>query len=233
MRIAEKPATTPRAISFDLDNTLFDRPHSLRVFTARLMAEFSGKLLGVTSEEVFTAIAQADGDGYRSRQHAMEHLRRATFWKCRPDLASLRRFWDLTFPLSVVPYEDSRSALEECARLGLKLALISNGWSALQRQKLQTLGFDVFFDVILIGEEVGMEKPDAAVFDHAVRQLQTLPSQIWHVGDDPVNDVHGSSNAGLLPVWLATTQNWPLATVQPGITVKTLAEVVTLLKAAG
>lgn len=219
----------PLAISFDLDNTLFDRRLSLRVFAAKLMAEFSTNLLEVSEQTIFSAIVDADGDGYPLRQQAMMALNRAPLWRIAPDPDCLWEFWSGAFPTSVVPYEDMRSTLEELANRGMKLVIVSNGWSSLQRQKLRTLGIETLFDAVLIGEEVGVEKPNVGVFERVSRELKILPGRIWHVGDDPVNDVLASSRAGLQAVWFAHTRKWPVDAAQPSISIDALAELVSLL----
>ena len=40
--------------------------------------------------------------------------------------------------------------------------------------------------------EVGFEKPDVRIFEHACRVLDTKPSEIAHVGDEPDADANGA-----------------------------------------
>ena len=219
----------PLGISFDLDNTLFDRRKTLRAFAAKLMAEFSGELLELSDDAVFLAVADADGDGYTPRAQAIADLCRASLWRIPPQTDYLWEFWKTSFPVCVVAYDDTRSTLEALRNRGVKLGLVSNGWSSLQRQKLRTLGIEDFFDAILIGEEIGVEKPGVAIFKQISRALMIDANCIWHVGDDPVNDVLASHRAGLQAVWFSSNRKWPLACFHPGMTIEALAEVVSLL----
>ena len=92
------------------------------------------------------------------------------------------------------------------------------------------LGIESFFDIILIEEEVGTGKPDPRMFRLVSAALKVSPRQIWHVGDDPVNDVLGSSSAGFEAVWLARTDRWPLDFDQPHMRIHRLAELVSLIE---
>ena len=39
-------------------------------------------------------------------------------------------------------------------------------------------------------------------------RLNIPPEELMYVGDNPVNDVDGSRNAGYIPVWVKTTGYW-------------------------
>lgn len=57
------------------------------------------------------------------------------------------------------------------------------------------------FDVILISEEVGLEKPDPRIFQLALNKLQVQPEDALFVGDDLEKDVGGPQGAGLKGIW--------------------------------
>jgi putative hydrolase of the HAD superfamily len=220
----------PLAISFDLDNTLFDRHSSLRVLASRLIESFPAALDDIAHEQVVESIVAADAGGYTRREQAMVALSQDRMWKTAPRPDQLWAFWTRHFPECIVPEPDLRPTLSTLVDCGLKLAIASNGWSKLQRRKLDALGVEDFFDVILIEEEVGIEKPDPRMFQLVSAALKISPRQIWHVGDHPVNDVLGSSLAGLEAVWMARTDRWPLDSDQPRMRINSLVELVSLVR---
>lgn len=71
-----------------------------------------------------------------------------------------------------------------------------------QREKLNALGIDEWFDAVVISGEIGVAKPDAAAFRLALDQLVVEPESVWHVGDDLKTDVAGARAAGITAVWL-------------------------------
>jgi putative hydrolase of the HAD superfamily len=99
-------------------------------------------------------------------------------------------------------FDDARELLAAATRFGLRLALITNGASDTQRDKLQALGIETSFDVIVISGEVGIAKPDAYPFELALSQLALPPERVWHIGDNLVTDVSGAKAASLRAVWV-------------------------------
>jgi len=84
----------------------------------------------------------------------------------------------------------------------VKLALITNGPSDTQRDKLTFLDLERHFDYRAISSEVGLAKPDAAIFHHALAHLGVEPHGALHVGDSLLTDALGAVDAGLTGVWL-------------------------------
>ncbi len=91
-------------------------------------------------------------------------------------------------------FPDVEAVLRELPR---PLALVTNGASCLQREKLAASGLD--FDVVVVSEELGIGKPDPSVFRHALEQLGADEGVM--VGDSLARDVDGALAAGLEAVW--------------------------------
>ena len=57
------------------------------------------------------------------------------------------------------------------AAAGVPLALVTNGASCLQREKLAGSGLADRFDAVVVSGDLGVGKPDASVFRHALSLL--------------------------------------------------------------
>lgn len=80
-------------------------------------------------------------------------------------------------------------------RAGVKVALLSNSWGSIYpRARLEEL-----FDVVVISGEVGLRKPDAAIFELALERLGVPAESAVFVDDVEVN-VEGARAAGLTGV---------------------------------
>ena len=55
------------------------------------------------------------------------------------------------------------------------------------------------FDVVVVSGDVGVNKPDPAIFDIALKEMKLLPRDVIHVGDS-ADDVNGARAAGIEPV---------------------------------
>jgi putative hydrolase of the HAD superfamily len=82
------------------------------------------------------------------------------------------------------------------------LALVTNGASCLQREKLAASGLADYFAAVVVSAEFGVGKPDAAIFRHALAQLDCHSAQAVMVGDSLSRDVNGAIAAGLGAVWV-------------------------------
>jgi putative hydrolase of the HAD superfamily len=122
-------------------------------------------------------------------------------------------------------YPDSDAALTE---LGARhpLALVTNGASCLQREKLAASGLGHHFGAVIVSGEVGRGKPHAAVFALALERLGATSEGAVMVGDSLARDIDGARAAGLRPVWI-NRAGAPRPPERDGLTeIRSLAELV-------
>jgi putative hydrolase of the HAD superfamily len=82
------------------------------------------------------------------------------------------------------------------------LALITNGASCLQREKLLASGLKSYFDVVVVSGEFGVGKPDPSIFIHARSLLGSEGEGTVMVGDSLSRDIDGAVSAGMEGVWV-------------------------------
>ena len=87
-----------------------------------------------------------------------------------------------------------------------ELGLVTNGIAEVQRAKIARLGLSRWFDAISISGELGVAKPDPAIFDHALSQCTSAAAiprtSVLMVGDSVGSDIRGAERAGLSSCWL-------------------------------
>lgn len=80
----------------------------------------------------------------------------------------------------------------------IRIALVSNGVSAIQRSRLAKCPLTPLFDAIVISEEAGVAKPDPRLLEIALEQLGcTDKSQAVMMGDSLTADIAAANNAGM------------------------------------
>ena len=99
-------------------------------------------------------------------------------------------------------FDEVSPALDELARRGVRLGVISN-WDERLRPLLAALGLAARFETIVISCEVGQAKPAREVFQHAAKLFKLPPGEIVHVGDSFEADVRGARAAGFRAVQIA------------------------------
>ena len=85
----------------------------------------------------------------------------------------------------------------------MKIALVSNGVSAIQRGRLSRCAFTPMLDAVIISEELGVSKPDPAMVYAALEQLGcTDKSEAVLLGDSLSADIPAAINAGVDSIFL-------------------------------
>jgi len=122
-----------------------------------------------------------------------------------PKLAQLME--DGFDPQSQVHSEDfdTLGALRDA---GYTVGLISNRSSPCH-EECQELGLLPYFDFAYVAAEVGIWKPDPAIFDRALQETGSSPEHIIYIGDNYYADIIGAKNAGINPVLLDPGEIFP------------------------
>ena len=96
--------------------------------------------------------------------------------------------------------EDAREALESL-RGHYRLGVLANQERWI-RETMARDGLDRFFDIWAISAEVGADKPDPRIFEHALAEAGSPAERCAMVGDRLDNDVVPSKSHGMRAVWL-------------------------------
>lgn len=114
----------------------------------------------------------------------------------------------------------------------VKMGIITNGFTELQAIRLERMGMTDYFDHVVISEEVGVAKPDFAIFDHAHR-ISGAPAKepMLMVGDNPHSDILGGIDFGIETCWLNVDCKPRPSGIEPHYQVASLSELKALLLA--
>jgi FMN phosphatase YigB (HAD superfamily) len=113
-------------------------------------------------------------------------------------------------PQPFVPNEIP-TVLSTLKETGYLLAVVSNRETPFHNE-LEELNLSSYFDFVLAAGEVGVYKPDARVFQHALQRANTQAHETMYIGDNYFADIVGSNSAGLVPVLYDPTNLFPEAT---------------------
>lgn len=90
--------------------------------------------------------------------------------------------------------------LESLKERGIPLGIVSNHHTGV-RTVLEEMGIAGYFDTIIISEEVGLNKPDAAIMELACRRAGSTLERSLYVGDHPF-DILCAHAAHMPVVWM-------------------------------
>lgn len=87
--------------------------------------------------------------------------------------------------------------LLEYLRPRYNMYILSNGFKELQSRKMQTAGIDKYFDALILSEDIGINKPDSRLYEHAMRTTSSQPQESLMIGDMFETDIVGAANSGI------------------------------------
>ncbi|OGO12217.1 MAG: hypothetical protein A2Z66_12625 [Chloroflexi bacterium RBG_13_66_10] len=148
---------------------------------------------------------------------------------------ALERMYRLT-EIHWSPMPGVYQALDELRPQGYRLGMISNaGNEANVHRLIDKAGLRAYFDPILISAEVGLRKPNPALFEIVLRAWGLRPEETVMIGDTLGADILGAQNAGMHQIWLTLDADTPAnrahaGTITPEATASTLAELPALVR---
>jgi YjjG family noncanonical pyrimidine nucleotidase len=199
--------TRVEVILFDADGTLFDFHRAERHALAQTMARFDLAFDDDRHPALYTTINR---DLWRQLEQGM--LTAATL--------KIERFRRFLGACEVTPGPedfsgeylrqlatashllDGAEALVAAIRPRFTLGIVTNGLAEVQRPRLARSPIGPLFDTVVVSDELGVAKPDARIFEHALRLLQHHDREtVLMVGDSLESDIQGGLNAGLQTCW--------------------------------
>ncbi len=109
------------------------------------------------------------------------------------------------------------------AARGVRLGLLTNGPPDIQLTKVDSSGLSGHFHGVVMSGEVGLGKPDPAVFALVLDKLGVAPDRAVMVGDSWERDIVGGTRAGMHAVWISGGRTVPDDRVA-GLVVESVAE---------
>lgn len=213
------PFTNIKAVLFDMDHTLIKHTWQFSDITSKLHQRFKRELQPVTADEFFETYwsknidlwyMMMDGiiDGHVSQLYSYKNTLRAL----EKDMTIAPQMADAWLDLvlsEIVLFDDTLSVLEKLKSRFL-LGIVTNGFSHIQRAKLNHFQLDDWVDFSLVSEEEKSHKPDTRIFEIALKKAGNIaPHEAIFVGDNPNTDIKGAINAGIHAVFITTNGATP------------------------
>jgi putative hydrolase of the HAD superfamily len=235
----------PRAILFDLDDTLIDHSGSLEKCW-QVAANRAAEIFAGLDVDRFLEVKDRAAQDYWSANHREGRLdlrmgrRRVvalTLEELGLDSGRAAEIADLLHVCREGSYELIPDAIETLERLraeGIKLALVTNGESLLQRSKLERFELARHFDHIQIEGEFGLGKPEEEAYRAALQALDVGADEAWMIGDNLEWEVAAPQRVGIYSIWVdpSGTGVPPDSDVEPDMIVRSVGELVGILSLA-
>lgn len=221
---------TPLILSFDLDDTLWPVGPVIAAAESELLSWLRARYPRTVSAhdiESMRALRAGVAERFPEHGHDLTFLRHRSLKDLFGAAGLAESLADEALEVffaarnRVELYDDVRPSLLRL-RSRYRLFAVSNGNADLQR-----CGIADLFSGHVTASAAGAAKPDARIYAALLDLAGVEAHQVVHIGDDPLADVVGATQAGLQAVWLnRDARPWPPQFERPARTISTLAEII-------
>lgn len=197
-----------RHIFFDLDHTLWDFDKNAEETLHELYHVHSLKELGVlnpvTFIETYTRNNHALWTDYHNGKITKDYLRETRFRKTFLELGLAPETIPVSFEDDYVRICPTKTNLFPQVHETLRylqgkydLHLISNGFLESTTVKIELSELGKYFKTVVISENVGVNKPDKAIFEFALNGAEARREESVMIGDSLEADIRGALSFGM------------------------------------
>lgn len=207
-----RPVTNIRAITLDLDDTLWPSAPTIQRAEERAQAWLAEHAPVVAARwpidelralrlSIYNAHPELRHDFLRIRRMSMQHAFEQAGLAGAEERELIEHGLDvfMTARNEVELFPDVSASLTRLSQR-YALASLTNGNADVTR-----IGLSHHFKATISAHAHGTAKPEPALFHIACRELNCAPGEVLHVGDDVELDVRGARSAGLHAVWMNRT----------------------------
>lgn len=194
----------PRAIIFDLDDTLYpERDYVISGFRAASL--IISEKYGFDQHMVFQDLVEYFDRGERGNNFN-NFLERKGIAYTDGSIRNIVTAYRSHEPEISLP-EASEKVLHLLKRKGYKLGLLTDGFYEVQVKKVRKLGLGKILDEIIYTDKYGADywKPNPGPFMDMAKRLRVEIGQCVYIGDNPTKDFKGAKESGMLTI---QTNHW-------------------------
>ncbi|MCH7638800.1 MAG: HAD-IA family hydrolase [Bacteroidetes bacterium] len=198
-------------VYFDLDDTLLDHRKAEKATLADCQEHFAGHLSGHSLahiQETYDRLNATLWRDYGAGIITKSDLKRLRFERLLTALEVNTIAPDVLGEHYLNRYAHHWSWIEGAEAAFHAIAdrfpvgILTNGFKKIQHAKLDRFpSLRERAASIVISEEVGVMKPNSALFAHAEEKARVPPEEILYIGDSLHSDVEGGRNAGWQVAW--------------------------------
>ncbi|MES2454361.1 MAG: YjjG family noncanonical pyrimidine nucleotidase [Bacteroidota bacterium] len=199
-------------IFFDLDHTIWDFDKNAQETLHELYLQYKLEEIGLTSADDFISTYTANNHQLWADYHVgkitKETLRAERFSRTFIQLGVHPEKIPHQFEddyVRITPYKKNLFLGSEKVLAYLQqkytLHIISNGFKESTLIKMEVSGLNPYFTNVIISEDVGVNKPDKAIFEYALDKAKARKEESIMIGDSIEADIRGAQGFGMKAIF--------------------------------
>lgn len=200
-------------VLWDVGGTLVDYAMSEELFLRRCLEPVGIPLESLQPEDIAAARAtrrgleaswrtpEGESAGYREVASILLRNQASNREQIALVADTIGRYFDLYSPVDGIC-----ALLGDLRDAGVVQGIISN-WPPSLRSFLEYHELSEYFTSVVVSGELGVTKPNLAIFEQALTELGVMPDQCVYVGDNPGNDVLPAQRLGMKTIHFNPRRN--------------------------
>lgn len=108
--------------------------------------------------------------------------------------------------------------LQKLKQRGFRIGILSNGFKEVQYDKLESGGLSEFIDIVVLSDEININKPNVELFRYAQEKGEINKEHSIMIGDNGETDISGALNAEWsLAIWFNPLRKEPAEKLQAAL----------------
>lgn len=222
-------------ILFDADDTLFDFKKSERHALENTMVEYEIDYDEAYHLKIYQEINSSIWRDFESGVITQKELKIERFKRFSSalntifDASEFSKSYTKHLGLASFLYDESLELIENL-HSNYRLAIITNGLTEVQNNRIRKSTISKYFEDIVISEEVKVSKPNPKIFELALSNIRhNDKSKVLMVGDSLTSDIQGGINFGIDTCWLNSSKSTNTSTIIPTYEISNIKDLKTLL----
>ena len=196
-----RPFAHIKALAFDAYGTLFD-VFSVTALCEQLFPGQGAALAGLwRAKQLQSSLLRTLMGRYKDFWQLTNDGLRYTANSLQLDLTGSKQRQLMDAYLALAAFPDVAPGLAALKRLGLRLAVLSNGAPNMLDAVVEHAGIAALFDATISADALGVFKPSPGVYKLAHTRLRVAPGGLGFVSSNSW-DIAGAASAGLTTFWL-------------------------------
>ena len=216
-----------RAVLFDFDDTLVDSREALRELGKHWYGTLPSDSRPASEDKFIDETVEA----FSAQSSLLDYyVKILEIWPgCFENMEVALEAHGLAAPNAVSVVERTRTMLRDLKDAGVPVGVVTNGPTEMQWAKVRNTGVADIVDAVVVSEEFGVNKPDPAIFNHALSLIGASASETLFVGDNTEADIGGASGVGMRTAWMSHGRSWEIDSYRPDYVIDNVWDVRSLL----
>ena len=216
-----------RAVLFDFDDTLVDTKEALIELAKHWYGTLPPANRPSTEEEFIAGTLVTNSEQLSLQGYYVTMLE---IWPgCFESVEAALEAHALAVPNAVSVEQRTHTMLRALRTADVPVGVVTNGPTEMQWAKVRNSGVADLVDAVVVSEEFGANKPDPAIFNHALGLIGASPSETLFVGDNTEADIGGASGVGMQTAWMSHGRSWKIDAYRPDHVIQSVWDVRQLL----